>query len=79
MDPNAKFFQNRDFDMDKDNNLDDDLIDYKGNDLGDSDEEMEDENPHFPIAGAGVGTGANARAEAMGDPAIVSLTVGSLL
>ena len=77
MDPNAKFFQNRDFDMDKDNNLDDDLIDYKGDDLGDSDEEMEDENPHFPIAGARAG--ANARAEAMGDPAIVSLTVGSLL
>ena len=63
--------------MDKDNNLDDNLIDYKGDDLGDSDEEMEDENPHFPIAGAGAG--ANARAKAMGDPAIVSLTVGSLL
>ena len=78
-DPNAKFFQNRDFDMDKDNNLDDDLIDYEGDDLGDGDEEMEDENPHFPIAGAGARANARARARAMGDPAIVSLTVGSLL
>ena len=73
LDPNTEYFQNRDFNMDKNNNLDDDLIDYKGDDLGDSDEEMEDENPHFPIAGA------NARARAMGDPAIASLTVGSLL
>ena len=52
LDPYAEYFQNRDFDMDKDNNLDDDLIDYEGDDLGDGDEEMEDKNPHFPIAGA---------------------------
>ena len=55
--------------------MDDDLIDYDGDDLGNSDEEMEDKNPHSQIAGAG----ANARARAMGDPAIASLTVGSLL